>query len=80
MEVLFGHELQELQSQAKWFLMKLFCKVFQVLFPELNLHHRLLRVVLAELDDIENLSPCARRGYQKARGILTLIAFAGQSV
>ena len=54
MEVMFGNQLQELQYRAKWFFMKLFCNVFQGLFPEFNLHHRLLRVVLAELDNIEN--------------------------
>jgi len=38
----------------KWSLMKAYCQTFQRLLPELNFHHSLLRVVLAELDDIES--------------------------
>jgi hypothetical protein len=38
----------------KWALMKAYCQTFQRLLPELDFHHSLLRVVLAELDDIES--------------------------
>jgi hypothetical protein len=38
----------------KWSLMKAYCHNLQRLLPELDFHHSLLRVVLAELDDIES--------------------------
>jgi hypothetical protein len=54
-EVSFSQMLQAIRFKGKWFLMKKFCNTFQVIFPEFNLHHRLLGIVLAEFDDIENL-------------------------
>jgi hypothetical protein len=44
-----------IQFKVKWFLTKKFCHVLQEIFPEFNHHHRLLNVVLVELEDMENL-------------------------
>ena len=47
-------KLRSFMINFKWSLMKAYCLSFQRFLPELNFHHSLLRVILAELDDIES--------------------------
>jgi len=54
-EVPFGQMLEAINFKVQWFLTKKYCYTFQRLFPELDLHHHLLKVALAELDDMEHL-------------------------
>ena len=51
--------LKTLIFKVHWFLAKIYCYAVQRIFPEFDLHNHLLRVTLAELDDIEGLSPLA---------------------
>jgi hypothetical protein len=54
-EVPFGQILEAINFKVQWFLSKKYCYTFQRVFPELDLHHRLLKFALAELDDMEHL-------------------------
>ena len=54
-EISFGQILKAINFKAHWFLVRYFWFVVQSLFPEFDLHHRLLRFALAELDEIECL-------------------------
>jgi hypothetical protein len=54
-EVSFGQILKAIKFKAHWFLVKYYCFAVQRLFPEFHFHHRLLRIALAELDEIEGL-------------------------
>ena len=51
--------LKTLIFKVHWFLAKIYCYAVQRIFPEFDLHNHLLRATLAELDDIEGLSPLA---------------------
>jgi len=53
--VSFGQILKAINFKAHWFLARYFFFAVQRLFPELDLHHRLLRFTLTELDEIEGL-------------------------
>jgi hypothetical protein len=53
MEIALSQKLKAFKMKVSWSFLKLFCRVFQGIFPEHNLHYRLLRVVLAEFEDIE---------------------------
>jgi len=54
-EVPFGQMIEAINFKVKWFLTKKYCYTVQRVFPEFDLHHRLLKVALAEIDDIEHL-------------------------
>ena len=54
-EVPFSQMLEAINFKIQWFLTKKYCYTVQRVFPELDLHHRLLKVVMAELDDMEHL-------------------------
>jgi len=54
-EVPFGQMIEAINFKFKWFLTKKYCCTVQRVFPELDLHHRLLKVALAGLDDMEHL-------------------------
>ena len=54
-EISFGQILKAINLKAHGFLVRYFCFAVQRLFPELDLHHRLLRFTLTELDEIEGL-------------------------
>ena len=59
-EISFGHTLEVTKFKAHWYLAKIYCYAVQRLFPEFDLHHRLLSIALAGLDEIEGLqSPLA---------------------
>jgi hypothetical protein len=51
----FGQILEVKKNKAHWYLAKSYCYAVQRLFPEFDLHHRLLRIALAGLDEIEGL-------------------------
>ena len=51
----FGQMLEAINFKAQWSLTKKYCRTFQRLFPELDLHLRLLKVALVDLDDMEHL-------------------------
>lgn len=54
-EVFSSQILKAINFKARWFLAKIYWYTVQSLFPEFDLHHNLLRIALAELDEIESL-------------------------
>ena len=54
-EVPFSQMLKALSFKVIWSLTKKYCYTIQRFFPEFDLHCRLLKVALVELDNIEFL-------------------------
>ena len=55
MEIPFGQMFEAICFKAKWSLTKRYCYALQKFFPEFDLHRRLLKVALVELDSVEYL-------------------------
>ena len=47
-------KIKRLQFNFKWFFTKLYWNFLKRLFPESDSHYRLLNIILADLDDIED--------------------------
>ena len=54
-EVPFGKMMRAMSFKVKWSLTKRYCYAIQRYFPELDVHHRLLKIALVEVDSVEYL-------------------------
>ena len=54
-ELPFRQMFEAICFKVKWSLTKIYCYAFQRFFPEFDLHRRLLKVALVELDSVEYL-------------------------
>jgi len=54
-ELPFRQMFEAICFKVKWSLTKRYCYAFQRFFPEFDLHRRLLKVALVELDSVEYL-------------------------
>ena len=54
-EVPFGQMFEAICFKVKWSFTKRYCYALQRFFPEFDLHRRLLKVALVELESVEYL-------------------------